>query len=136
MAKPATRAVRNVRVRYEGPFFSTFRDDVIEKFEADVVADLDRRVNDNIHQRLDIVLKHPTGAFERSITTDRQRDDIHIVHGDQIVYGAWLEGVADRNKGSRFKGYSTFRKAARWMSTKSKGIANDIFERKYLGRLN
>jgi hypothetical protein len=33
------------------------------------------------------------------------------LHDSGVVYGPWLEGVGRRNKVSRFKGYSSFRKS-------------------------
>lgn len=134
MAKTPTRVSRRVRVRYSGPLFDGLADDIIRAFRADTQQELEQLTTNDIHQRLDMVLKHPTGAYERSIVTNRQTDDL-VIHGDQVIYGAWLEGVADRNKGSRFKGYRTFRRAAARMSRKSKDTADDLFRRKYLGRL-
>lgn len=33
-----------------------------------------------------------------------------------VIYGPWLEGVSSRNTSTRFKGYSTFRRAAQWLT--------------------
>lgn len=132
--KQPTRVSRNVRVKYEGPLFDGVADDVIQAFRADMVDELAQTGTNLVHARLDQVLKKPTGAFESSIVTDRQQDNL-VIHGDQVIYGAWLEGVADKNKGSRFKGYKTFRRVAGQLSRKSKDIAEDLFRRKYLDRL-
>lgn len=32
-----------------------------------------------------------------------------------VIYGPWIEGTSSRNETSRFKGYSTFRRAAQWL---------------------
>ena len=34
-----------------------------------------------------------------------------VVHDRRIIYGPWLEGVGSRNATTRFKGYSSFRRA-------------------------
>ncbi len=52
-----------------------------------------------------------THYFENNVEVDRISDG-HLVHANQVIYGAWLEGTSSRNATSRFKGYQLFRKAA------------------------
>lgn len=133
--KAPTRLSRTVRVKYSGPMFEGAAPETIQKFRADWREEQAEAATNEIQQRLGIVLKNPTGKYQSSIVTNRQRDDL-VIRGDQVIYGAWLEGVADKNKGSRFKGYRVFRKTAARISRKAKDTANDLFKRKYLGRLN
>lgn len=63
---------------------------------------------DRVMQRLSRVLRNPTGKYESNIQIDRKEVYRGVSDGG-IVYGGWLEGVARNNKGSRFKGYRTFR---------------------------
>jgi hypothetical protein len=68
-----------------------------------------------IQTRFDKVVQHPTGHY-------RSRIDFRVVsrnvgsslvelHDSGVIYGPWLEGISRRNRVSRFKGYSTFRKS-------------------------
>lgn len=64
--------------------------------------------NDQVHRRLEGVLKHPTGYYESRVVTDMAKTESRVTdHG--VVYGPWLEGTGSRNKSTRFKGYFTFR---------------------------
>ena len=62
-----------------------------------------------VRQRLDIVLRNPTGYYRSRINSDVTATQ-GLVHDSNVIYGPWLEGVGSRNARTRFKGYSTFRK--------------------------
>ena len=68
-----------------------------------------------IRTRLDRVLQHPTGHYKSRIdyrvVTRNLGGALVELHDSGVIYGPWLEGVSSRNHQTRFKGYSTFRKA-------------------------
>lgn len=64
-----------------------------------------------IHEHLRTVLRHPTGNYDRHIR-DRSTTRGQAITDSRMVYGPWLEGTGERNRSTRFKGYSTFRIAA------------------------
>lgn len=55
-------------------------------------------------------IRHPTPFYQLHIDT-KMVGDVEIVHDSDIVYGPWLEGVSERNRSTRFKGYFAFRRA-------------------------
>lgn len=77
-----------------------------------------QRINDQVgatgvqmvQERLDRVLRNPTGRYRASIHVTHEGDRSRIVDG--TIYGGWLEGVSRRNRTTRFKGYRTFRLVA------------------------
>ena len=116
-----------------GPLF----DGRASKAAADFAEDASRAVAEagvnEIQARLSTVLVHPTGAYSGGIRTDRAQAD-NVISDGGAVYGPWLEGVASRNTKSRFKGYSTFRKAKQWLEGQAVAIAEDNI-RPYLTRM-
>lgn len=62
-----------------------------------------------VRQRLDKVLKRPTGRYRARVDFTVRSDTLAELHDSGVIYGPWLE-VGRR--GTRFKGYSTFRKVA------------------------
>ena len=55
-------------------------------------------------------VKPATHFYENNIEVDRISDG-HLVHANQVIYGAWIEGTSSRNASTRFKGYHLFRRA-------------------------
>jgi hypothetical protein len=77
--------------------------------------------------RSDYALKH---RYLSSPPTGRARDNVMIEPGNNpsvtsggIVYDAWLEGVSERNRATRFKGYHTFRRMTRRLDAEADRIA-------------
>lgn len=73
---------------------------------------MDRRVGDQavdlIRLRLDKVLVNPSGHYRSRIDFTIRQDHLVEIGDSGVVYGPWLEGGG---KGTRFRGYSTFRKS-------------------------
>jgi hypothetical protein len=62
-----------------------------------------------------------TGHYRRSISTELKQLNALITDGG-VIYGPWLEGISSRNTSTRFKGYSSFRRAAQFASEKSERV--------------
>lgn len=80
-----------------------------------------------------IVFRQPTGNYLRNITTTT-RLDTDVVHLDEVVYDAWIEGTSERNKTTRFKGYKVFRRATQALDGRVDEIAAPLvrqFIRRY-----
>lgn len=76
-----------------------------DALEEDIAQRGVHMVLDALHE----VLKHPTGRYESRVRAEPYGFGQRV--GDSgMVYGPWLEGTGSRNKTTRFKGYSTFRK--------------------------
>lgn len=78
-----------------------------------------------IEQRLNEVLRTQTPYYRTMIQTERVHGDLAITDGG-VVYGPWLEGVSERNKTTRFKGYGTFRRVHRQLQLEAPEIAERI----------
>jgi hypothetical protein len=124
----------HVRSNSHGPIFSHAADTVIPQF----LDDAEDRIGDMavlvIRTELDHVLRNPTGFYRSNIQAERTGADV-TVHDNDVIYGAWLEGVGSRNRSTRFKGYATFRRMTTVIRARAGQIANDLFDAKYKGRL-
>lgn len=81
---------------------------------AQLGADIEQTLADDgkalVSAQLKANLRHPTGHYQGKIqvtTIEKHKS----VWDQRVVYGPWLEGTGSRNKTTRFKGYSSFRKA-------------------------
>ena len=73
-------------------------------------------------------LIYPGGHYRRNIHptiygAQAQIDD------SEVLYGPWLEGVSSRNESTRFKGYSSFRRASQWLQEQAPDVAAKHAER-------
>jgi hypothetical protein len=109
-------------LKMSGPLFNGQAAKILSDCVVDISDDIGRQGVNDIKTRLGAVLQNPTGRYERSIQTDRQRNDLSI-NDSGIVYGPWLEGVSSRNQSSRFKGYATFRQVTQQLDVKAGQIA-------------
>lgn len=101
---------QTVEITATGKLF-TDPEPVIRRNTELMELEVARYAADMIRDRLRDVLVNPTGAYVAAITV-QPRGDHAAVTDSGVIYGPWLEGVAERNLISRFKGYSTFRRTA------------------------
>lgn len=100
----------SIKVRTTGPLFDgRARREVTSSIER-MTKDVAQALHDEVQHNLKSSLRHPTGRYQRHVTVERRSDD-YVVTDSGVVYGSWLEGVSSRNRSTRFKGYSSFRKA-------------------------
>jgi hypothetical protein len=118
-----------VAVNVRGPLFDGRAAKAVEAFSRDAEREVAREGAGLVRARLRGVLRHPTGYYESRVTSTDNR-----VHDSRVVYGPWLEGVGERNKTTRFKGYATFRRTTSELRAKAPAIARAILP-KYLGRM-
>lgn len=123
----------SVEVTYKGPLFSEDPVKVVDDMIDRIETELGQVVVDQIKARLDSVLQHPTGYYKSNITATNAADSI-LVSDRGVVYGPWLEGISSRNKTTKFKGYSTFRRVTQEVNAQVDKYAEPIVERE-LGRL-
>lgn len=115
------------RVHTRGPFFDARGPKMIKDAIVDGAEDVADYAYEQVRDRLDVVLKHPTGYYEsqvrREVTGTRwQVDD------SGVVYGPWLEDGKNR-KQTRFKGYKTFRLVAQMVERRAGGIVERVLSR-------
>lgn len=117
-----------VHVNLSGPFFDGRAEHAIREFLDDATYQIAGQALAEVHLILDLSIKHPTPYYETQVTSERAGQDM-VVHDRGIVYGPWLEGVSQRNRTTRFKGYAAFRKATQEMERKAEPIAERILQR-------
>lgn len=122
-----------VNVKYSGPLFNGEAQKVIEAYQTEAESYLGDYVVNQIQSELGSVLKNPTGYYKSKVVTNLQANDISVTDSG-VVYGPWLEGVGARNKSTRFKGYSTFRRVTQRINAQAGEIAERVLP-KYLKRL-
>ncbi len=79
------------------------------------------------------VFRNPTGFYRSHIGFQRAGSNFTIDDGG-IIYGPWLEGTSSRNRTTRFKGYSIWRRTTQRLQGKAVDIAERLLPR-FLGRM-
>jgi hypothetical protein len=80
-----------------------FTTEAVEVVSAQLIADW--------HTNLDRSIRHPTPYYETQLVNERIDPTLHRVHDRGVIYGPWLEGTSSRNRTTRFRGYSSLRRA-------------------------
>lgn len=118
---------------FSGPLFDGRADLALEAFKDEAAESVAEVGENDVQRELRVVLRNPTGYYQSRIVTDRATTGNRI-HDSGVVYGPWLEGTGSRNKTTRFKGYSTFRRVAQVLELKAGEIAEHRLP-EYLGRM-
>jgi len=108
-------------VHTSGPLFSAgLADEVLRTFEREIVHDVTAQASADVHTNLHDSIRHPTPYYETQVRMQTLSEAEGSVNDRGIIYGPWLEGTGSRNRTTRFKGYSSFRRAKQ--STEAKVI--------------
>lgn len=115
----------DTKLRTKGPIFQnpTARIEAFLNLAEERVAE--EGVN-MVLQRLNVVLKNPSGYYESKIQTERVGDNWEVNDTRRVLYGPWLEGTGSRNSSTRFKGYRTFRTVKQELDSKTPGIIRPL----------
>lgn len=116
-----------------GPMFDGRAAAAVNAFCDEAEAEIGQHGVNVIRTELGAVLKHPTGHYQSQIQTDMSGPDT-LIHDGGVVYGPWLEGVGSRNRTTRFKGYSTFRRMVAKIQTEAVPVAQRVLP-KFLRRM-
>lgn len=109
-----------------GPLFAPTRDAVIDHAISDIVQTVGSETVRTVQARLDQVLVNPTGYYRSRITLGKFSRDRADVHDSNVIYGPVLERG---RRGSRFRGYHTFRLATAEVQQKvDRFVAGEIGE--------
>jgi len=74
-----------------------------------------------VYKNIGVAEGGSTGNYRRNISTHMRQLNALISDGG-VIYGPWLEGISSRNATTRFKGYSSFRRAAQFAQEKSNRV--------------
>jgi hypothetical protein len=97
--------------RMAGPLLDGLAPRIVAEFSDAAQREVAAAAQAEVHLILDQNIKRPTPYYETQITTERQVADM-VTHDRGVIYGPWLEGVSERNRRTRFKGYAAFRRSA------------------------
>jgi hypothetical protein len=117
-------------VRLSGPLLGTsvgaaLAEGVIRRYQTESVQAVALRGVDLVRQDYDIHHRRPTGYARSQVEVIPDPERARVGDGG-IVYGPWLEGVSERNKTTRFKGYATFRRSRIRLALEAPVIARSI----------
>lgn len=122
-------------ITFSGPLFDGRAALAVRDLCSDAEDNIGARAVELVRGRLNVVLKHQTGTYRMKVHKERRAGWVTISDGD-IIYGNWLEGVGERNKTTRFKGYWSFRKSASQLKKEAPAIVEGLLTSRYLGRMN
>jgi len=115
----------SITVTETGPLF----DGRLERAVALAVDEAEEQIAGagvgEVRQALAQVLQNPTGYYQGRVHAERAVGDWIVTDGD-VVYGPWLAGVSARNRSTRFKGYSHWRRATQRLQAQAPDIAGHI----------
>lgn len=75
-----------------------------------------------IRSRMDMTFRRQTPYYR--LQNQARRDGAHWKISDNgVIYGPWLEGIGSRNKTTRFKGYSNYRRSVQQIQLRMNEIA-------------
>lgn len=117
----------HARARARGPVFNGEAQRQIQRGTGASERQIADQAKDFIRRDLIVVPRHPTGYYRRHIRVIRAGGR-HEVVDSNVVYGPWLEGVSQRNRTTRFKGYAFFRRASQRFSRVAGAIADRILQ--------
>lgn len=86
----------------------------------------------NVQFNLDRSIQFPTPYYETQVMLERVGTDM-VVHDRGIIYGPWLEGVSERNRTTRFKGYHSFVRAYQQLQGEADAIGQRVAA-EFIGR--
>lgn len=124
----------DIRLRETGALFSGPRTNMLLRRYAD---DCEREVAEYalnlVHFNLASSLKNPTGRYQSQVQIRHVGGDPEVSDGG-MIYGPWLVGVGSRNfPVTRFRGYSSFRRARQIADRDAGRIADGVWSR-YVGQ--
>lgn len=130
---PATPVGRGTTVKVRGKLFQNLAGQ-FGKLGQLIDQELSDAGKALVDAQLKANLRHPTGHYQSKITVVN-RKDTYMVTDQGVVYGPWLEGTGSRNKTTRFKGYSSFRKATQQLEQAEPHLVQAIVDR-FVAELN
>lgn len=121
-------------VDVSGPLFTGAADRELDALVHEAVVELSAIASESVHQTLDRSIRHPTPYYETQVTTEYPDPTTGVTHDRGIVYGPWLEGIDDRNKTTRFKGYHAFQTAREKVQRETPRVLSHVAH-KFIARI-
>lgn len=116
-----------VDVGLTGPLFDGRAQAAVEGFAEDIEQRTAEALAENVRLVLDRSTRNATGRYRNTVHAERAGMGWSATDGGTLPYGPWLEGVAQRNKTSSFRGYHGFQLAQQAVEKRVDRIAEDAF---------
>lgn len=110
-----------------GPLFEGVAGEATQRFVEDTVRELTELGMQHLTSPMPDGVPALTGNYRRNINPTINGASAQIDDSD-VIYGPWLEGTGSRNQTTRFKGYSTFRRANQWLQDQVPEVAQKYAE--------
>ncbi len=110
-------------ISMRGPVFDGRAEAAARRFCDEAVRAVAQEGVGVVRGELHAVLRHPTGYYESRVRADRVHGDDWSVSDGGVVYGPWLAGTSSRNRTTKFKGYTHWRRATQRLQARAAGIA-------------
>lgn len=112
-----------------GPMFDGSALKTFDRLEDELVETVADAGVTEVKSMLEGTLRKPTGFYVSQLQTERKQSDRLVTDGG-VVYGPWLAGVSSRNRTSRFKGYTHWRRSAQRLENHIDRITGPIVSRR------
>lgn len=112
----------DIEITLSGPLFDGRAAAEIKAAEQDILDAIAQQADANVMTNLNASIRNPTPYYETQINV-RNATDSRVVNDRGVIYGPWLEGTGSRNATTRFKGYSSFRRAAQTTEQQAQMLA-------------
>lgn len=118
-------------IHFEGPLFDGRAQQAMDRACDDARDDVAAYAEERVLLGTSANFKTRTPYYETRIETKRVSSEVSLVHDNDVIYGAWLEGVGSRNfPETRFKGYRHWRMAKQAVAERGPQIAEAAVERR------
>jgi len=81
-----------------------------------------------VRTNLNSVLRKQTPYYRLQVQPRPEPPGWKITDGG-VIYGPWLEGTGSRNRTTRFKGYSTFRRTVQQINARAENVGQPVVAR-------
>lgn len=116
-------------VTVSGPLFDGQAQAALDAYAERLPDDIAQEGQQMVRDHLNLVLRQNLGVYVSRVHV--RHDFASMVIENDMVYSPWLEGIDERNRSTRFKGYHTFRIIGQRLDDEAEGMAEDIL-RPYL----
>jgi hypothetical protein len=125
--------VSGVTVTSSGPLFDGRAEKAIQDASDEWTKTLATLGASMVRTNLHAVLRHETPYYTTRVQAQPDPPGWKVT--DQgVIYGHWLEGDGSRNRTTRFKGYTTFRRTVQQINARAVSVGQQVVAR-YLGRM-
>lgn len=113
--------MNEIGVEYHGPMFDGRAQAMTDRSVRDMEHHLASVGADYVRAELERVLRVETPYYRLQVTSTEYPGRT-VINDGGVIYGPWLEGTGSRNRTTRFKGYSTFRRMTQKLNAESTAI--------------